>query len=82
LLGIGAILWQLGPYVAMEIPLPGGTLMALLLWLYRRSVHMPPRSLHPHRQPTPEANGHQSDAMLDLYDHEAAIVEFAWLGEA
>jgi hypothetical protein len=35
---IGAILRQLGPYAAIEILLPGGTLMALLLWLYRRSV--------------------------------------------
>jgi len=35
--GMAAILRQLGPYAAMEILLPGGTLMALLLWLYRRS---------------------------------------------
>ena len=35
---IGAILRQIGPYAAIEILLPGGTLMALLLWLYRRSV--------------------------------------------
>jgi hypothetical protein len=33
---LGAILRQLGPYAAVEILLPGGTLMALLLWLYRR----------------------------------------------
>ena len=26
----------LGPYAAMEILLPGGTLLAFLLWLYRR----------------------------------------------
>ena len=25
----------IGPYVALEILLPGGTLIALLLWLYR-----------------------------------------------
>jgi hypothetical protein len=25
----------LGPYVAIEILLPGGSLIALLLWLYR-----------------------------------------------
>lgn len=36
---IGAILRQLGPYAAIEILLPGGTLMALLLWLYRRSAN-------------------------------------------
>ena len=37
---IGAILRQIGPYAAIEILLPGGTLMALLLWLYRRSVQV------------------------------------------
>jgi hypothetical protein len=26
----------LAPYAAMELVLPGGSLMALLLWLYRR----------------------------------------------
>ena len=30
-----AILRNLGPYAAIELILPGGTLMALLLWLYR-----------------------------------------------
>lgn len=46
---IGAILRRLGPYVAIEILLPGGTLMALLLWLYRRSVYLRARA------PTPAA---------------------------
>jgi hypothetical protein len=27
---------QLGPYAAIELILPGGSLIALLLWLYRR----------------------------------------------
>jgi hypothetical protein len=27
---------QLGPYVAIELILPGGSLIALALWLYRR----------------------------------------------
>jgi hypothetical protein len=27
---------QLGPYAAIELLLPGGTLLAILLWLYRR----------------------------------------------
>ena len=27
---------ELGPYAAIEIILPGGTLIALALWLYRR----------------------------------------------
>lgn len=35
---LGTILRQLGPYAAIEILLPGGTLVALLLWLYRRSA--------------------------------------------
>jgi hypothetical protein len=34
---IAVMLRKLGPYAAIEILLPGGTLMALLLWLYRRS---------------------------------------------
>ncbi len=29
-------LCKLGPYAAIEILLPGGSLFALLLWLYRR----------------------------------------------
>ena len=41
---LGAILRQLGPYAAIEILLPGGTLMALLLWLYRRSVYVRARA--------------------------------------
>jgi len=41
---IGALLRQIGPYAAMEILLPGGTLMALLLWFYRRSVHLRARA--------------------------------------
>jgi hypothetical protein len=31
-----AKLRELAPYAAMELVLPGGSLMALLLWLYRR----------------------------------------------
>jgi hypothetical protein len=31
-----AKLRDLAPYAAMEVVLPGGSLMALLLWLYRR----------------------------------------------
>lgn len=30
------LLRELGPYAAIEIILPGGSLLALLLWLYRR----------------------------------------------
>lgn len=32
----GALLRQLGPYAAIELLLPGGSLIALGLWLYRR----------------------------------------------
>ena len=28
---------SLGPYLAIELILPGGSLVALLLWLYRRN---------------------------------------------
>lgn len=28
---------ELGPYLAIELILPGGSLVALFLWLYRRS---------------------------------------------
>ena len=31
-----ALVRAIGPYVAIEIILPGGTLLALLFWLYRR----------------------------------------------
>jgi len=30
------VMRQLGPYAAIELLLPGGTLLAILLWLYRR----------------------------------------------
>jgi len=28
---------ELGPYAAVELLLPGGSVIALLMWLYRRS---------------------------------------------
>lgn len=31
-----ALLRALGPYAAIEFVLPGGSLLALLLWFYRR----------------------------------------------
>ena len=31
-----AILREFGPYAAIELVLPGGTLLALILWLCRR----------------------------------------------
>jgi len=30
------VLKRLGPYAAVELLLPGGSILALLLWLYRR----------------------------------------------
>jgi hypothetical protein len=44
---IGAILRQLGPYAAIELLLPGGTLMALLLWCYRRTAYIRARACTP-----------------------------------
>jgi hypothetical protein len=32
----------IGPYVALEILLPGGTLIALLVWLYRTHAKKTP----------------------------------------
>jgi hypothetical protein len=32
------LLPRIGPYVLVELVLPGGTLLALLLYLYRRGV--------------------------------------------
>jgi hypothetical protein len=32
-----AIIKDLGPYAAIELILPGGSVIAVLLWLYRRS---------------------------------------------
>jgi len=36
-----AKLRDLAPYAAIELVLPGGSLMALLLWLYRRRKKVP-----------------------------------------
>lgn len=36
-----ARLRELAPYAAIELVLPGGSLMALLLWLYRRQKALP-----------------------------------------
>ena len=32
---------NLGPYLLLELLLPGGTMLALLLFLYRRSLQNP-----------------------------------------
>lgn len=36
-----ALLRSVGPYVAIELLLPGGTLIALLLWFTRRAASRP-----------------------------------------
>jgi len=36
-----AKLREIAPYAAIELVLPGGSLMALLLWLYRRQKTSP-----------------------------------------
>lgn len=36
-MAVVAKLRSLAPYAAIELVLPGGSVMALLLWLYRRS---------------------------------------------
>jgi hypothetical protein len=35
-LAVAGVLRSLAPYAVIELLLPGGSLMALLLWLYRR----------------------------------------------
>jgi uncharacterized membrane protein len=37
--GIVAVLKDFAPYAAVELILPGGSVLALLLWLYRRHTH-------------------------------------------
>ena len=32
-----AVMREIGPYAAIELVLPGGSVIAVLLWLYRRS---------------------------------------------
>jgi hypothetical protein len=35
---------ELGPYAAVELLLPGGSVIALLMWLYRRSKRLEAQS--------------------------------------
>jgi hypothetical protein len=41
-----AKLRSLAPYAVMELVLPGGSLMALLFWLYRRQKRLPVSPVH------------------------------------
>ena len=34
---LAGLLRKLGPYAAIELILPGGSILVVLLWLYRRS---------------------------------------------
>ena len=34
---------RLGPYALLELLMPGGTILALLLYLYRRRINRPAR---------------------------------------
>jgi hypothetical protein len=52
-----AQLKELAPYAVLELVLPGGSLMAILLWLYRRrseqTVSAPrPAAISPHSRST------------------------------
>lgn len=38
---------RLGPYALLELLMPGGTILALLLYLYRRRVNARARSAQP-----------------------------------
>ena len=38
---------RLGPYALLELLMPGGTILALLLYLYRRRVNASGRSAQP-----------------------------------
>lgn len=40
-----ALLKSLGPYAAIELLLPGGSVLALLLWLYRRQRRTVPEQM-------------------------------------
>ena len=42
-----ALLRALGPYAAIELLLPGGSIIALLFWLYRRRANIEARTWSP-----------------------------------
>ena len=42
---VATVLRGLGPYAAIELILPGGSVLALLLWLYRRHRNNTPGRL-------------------------------------
>lgn len=48
-------LWRLGPYAFVEIVLPGGTLIAALLYFYRRASVSDPPAVPRHTRGLPTA---------------------------
>ena len=53
---IASTLRALGPYAAIELLLPGGSLIALTLWVYRNRSELAARLRRPaSQQPTQEA---------------------------
>jgi len=46
LMAVVGRLGYLAPYAVMELILPGGSLMAVLLWLYRRQKKAPEFATH------------------------------------
>lgn len=53
-LRVAGVLRDLGPYAALELLLPGGSILALLLWFYRRR-HRPAQVLDASAAPAPLA---------------------------
>ena len=45
-IAVAGRLRDLAPYAVMELILPGGSLMAVLLWLYRRRKRAPEFATH------------------------------------
>lgn len=52
---IAALVRQLGPYAVVELVLPGGSLVALSLWLYRRHKNASRSAARGEREEEPSA---------------------------
>ena len=70
------LLPRIGPYVLVEIVLPGGTLFALLLYLYQRSNSSIRRA---DIAPTPKCR-RASSPVEDEFDREAGTTNDALAG--
>lgn len=77
------LLRLVGPYAAIELLLPGGTLIALLYWWYRGRVvlHAPTDPVAESvTERVPEEAGHAPPALRDQYpnrDSDALIYQVA-----